>query len=147
MQTVEGEAEYDTAVFGPVGVSSLGAGKPSVTGVALYTNLLNAWSPLATAGNVRFTVSVLPALSAAFTVTDAVLASAVSGVPLITPVEALMLSPEGNPVALYPSMPDPPEGLIAVLSSSTFSDPGAVYVGAAGAVRSTASERVTVREV
>ena len=65
------------------------------------------------------------------------------GVPLIAPVVASMSSPDGRPVALYASIPLPPDGLIAVTASPTLSDPGAVYVGAVGAVRSTVRLRVT----
>ena len=60
-----------------------------------------------------------------------------SGVPPIAPVVALMLNPDGNPVALYLSIPDPPDGLIVAIASPTFSESGAVYVGAVGDVRST----------
>ena len=72
------------------------------------------------------TVSVLPAVSDAVIVAEAVLASAVSGVPPIAPVLEPMLNPDGSPVALYPSMPVPPVGLIAAIATPTFSDEGAV---------------------
>ena len=72
------------------------------------------------------TVPVLPAVSLTVTVASAVFASAVSGVPLIAPVPVSMLSPGGSPVALYSSMPMPPVGLIAVIATPTFSEPGAV---------------------
>ena len=42
----------------------------------------------------------LPAESVTVTVTAAVSASAVSGVPLMAPVPEWMVSPEGRPVAL-----------------------------------------------
>ena len=96
-----------------------------------------------TAGNVIETVSVLSAVSLTVTVATAVFAFAVFGVPLIAPVEVLMLNPDGSPVALYSSMSVPPEGLICVIVVPTFSDEGAVYVGAVGAVRSTVSVRST----
>ena len=72
------------------------------------------------------TVSVLPAVSDAVIVAEAVLASAVSGVPPIAPVPALTLNPDGSPVALYSSMPLPPEGVIAAIATPTLSDEGAV---------------------
>ena len=75
-----------------------------------------------TAGNTMSTVSVLPAVSDAVTVAVAVLEAAVSGVPLIAPVPEAMLSPDGRPAALYPSMPLPPEGVIAVIATPTCSD-------------------------
>ena len=75
-------------------------------------------------------------MSETVTVTDAVEVLAVSGVPPIAPVVESMLNPDGKPVALYLSIPDPPDGLIVVIASPTFSEPGAVYVGAVGAVRS-----------
>ena len=60
------------------------------------------------------------------TVTVAGSASAVSGVPPIAPVLALTLSPDGIPVALYASMPLPPERVIAVIATPTCSDEGTV---------------------
>ena len=71
-------------------------------------------------------MSVLPAVSRTVTVAMAVLTSAVSGVPLITPFPVSMLSPDGNPVAPYSSMPLPPDGLISAIDSPTCSDDGAV---------------------
>ena len=71
-------------------------------------------------------VAVLPAASLTVTVAEAVFASAVSGVPLIAPVEPSMASPVGSPVALYPSMPAPPDGFIAAIAWSTLSEVGAV---------------------
>ena len=71
-------------------------------------------------------VALLPAVSATVTVTEAVPASAVSGVPLIAPVPGSMLNPDGSPVALYSSMPAPPVGLMAAMASPTFNDDGAV---------------------
>ena len=81
---------------------------------------------MATAGNVIDTSAVLPAVSLTVTVASAVFASAASGVPPIAPVPVSMLSPGGSPVALYSSMPPPPDGLIAVIAAPTFSEPGAV---------------------
>ena len=52
-----------------------------------------------TAGKAIDAVAGLPAVSVTVTVASAVLASAVSGVPLITPVEVSMSSPGGRPVA------------------------------------------------
>ena len=46
-------------------------------------------------------------------------------------------------MALYTSMPLPPDALIAVIATPTLSDAGAVYVGAVGVVRSTVRVRVT----
>ena len=89
-----------------------------------------------TAGNVIDTSAVLPAASDTVTVALAVPASAVSGVPPITPVPASMLNPDGSPVALYSSMP-PPVGLIAVIAAidaPTCSEPDGVYVVPAGVV-------------
>ena len=86
-----------------------------------------------TAGNVMSTVSVSLEVSLTVTVAVAVFAFAVSGVPSITPVELLMLNPDGSPVALYALMLVPPEGFIGVIATPTFSDVGAVYVGAVGA--------------
>ena len=40
-------------------------------------------------------------------------------------------------------MPVPPVGFISSIAAPTFSDAGAVYVGAVGAVRSTVSVRIT----
>jgi hypothetical protein len=45
------------------------------------------------------TVAVLPAVSVTVTVASAVFASAVSGVPSMTPVPVSMPSPDGRPVA------------------------------------------------
>ena len=89
------------------------------------------------------TVAVLAAVSNTVTVTLAVPVAAASGVPLITPVPALMLNPVGSPEASYSLTPMLPVGLIAVIATPTFSEPGAVYVGASGAVRSMASVRST----
>ena len=65
-------------------------------------------------------------MSLTVTVASAVFASAVLGVPPITPVAAAMLSPGGSPVALYASMPMLPDGLIAVIATPTFSEAGTV---------------------
>ena len=89
------------------------------------------------------TVSVLLAVSDTVTVAVAVPVFAALGVPLITPVLELMLNPDGSPVALYPLMPLPPAGLIAVIRTPTFSELGAVYVGAVRAVE--AARTVTVK--
>ena len=59
---------------------------------------------MATAGNVIGTSPGLPAVSVTVTVALAVLSLAVSGVPVMTPVEPSMLSPEGSPVASYEAM-------------------------------------------
>ena len=72
------------------------------------------------------TSAVLPAVSLTVTVASAVLASPVSGVPLIAPVAVSMPSPGGSPVALYSSMPVPPVGLIAAIATPTCSEAGAV---------------------
>ena len=88
------------------------------------------------------TVSVLPAVSLTVTVTLAVLMSAVSGVPLITPVVASMLSPGGRPAASYPLMSAATtDGLISSMGSPTCAESGAVYVVPVGAVRSTGTVR------
>ena len=58
------------------------------------------------------------------------LAFAAVGVPLITPVPVSILNPGGSPVALNLLMAVPPAGLIGVILSPTFSEDGAVYVGA-----------------
>ena len=68
----------------------------------------------------------LPAASDAVTVAVAVLALAVSGAPPITPVPESIANPDGRPVTLYSSMPVPPDGLIAVIASPTFSELGTV---------------------
>ena len=47
-----------------------------------------------------------------------------------------MLNPVGSPEALYSLTPMAPVGLIVVIAAPTFSEPGAVYVGATGAVLS-----------
>ena len=54
---------------------------------------------MATAGKAIDTVAGLPAVSVTVTVALAVFASAVSGVPLTTPVPLSMPSPGGRPVA------------------------------------------------
>ena len=56
----------------------------------------------------------------------AVFASALSGVPLITPVPVLRVSPDGRPAALYSAMSMPPLGLMDVIASPTFRDAGAL---------------------
>ena len=71
---------------------------PKVTEAGPYWNPLSVWSPLSTAGKVIDTVSVLPAASLTVTVALAVLALAVSGVPLITPLVS-MASPDGRSAA------------------------------------------------
>ena len=48
---------------------------------------------------MTLTVAALPAASETVTVALAVPVAAVSGVPLIAPVEASMDSPDGSPVA------------------------------------------------
>ena len=98
---------------------------PNATEDALYWNPFSACSPLSTAGNVIVAVTVLPAASLTATVASTVPAAAASGVPLITPL-LLISSPDGRSVALYSSMPLPPEGLIALIASPTFKDAGAV---------------------
>ena len=125
VHTVSGAAEYDSAVRAPLGAVTVGAADPNVTEAALYSNPVSAWSPLATAGNVMSTVSVLPAVSDAVTVAVAVPAPAASGVPLIAPLPVSMPSPDGSPAAPYPSMPMPPLALISVIATPTFSDTGA----------------------
>ena len=55
------------------------------------------------------------------------LASAVSGVPLIAPVVLSMPSPGGRPVALYSAMSVAVVlGVMALTATPTFSDEGAV---------------------
>ena len=90
------------------------------------------------------TVAALPAVSFTVTLTLAVLALAMSGVPLMTPLPASMLNPDGSPGAPYSWMPKPTVGFIPAIATPTCNDEGAVYVGAVGTVRSTAS--VLVRE-
>ena len=104
----------------------MGAALPKVTEDALYWNPVSVWPPLSTAGNVIDTVAVLPASSLTVTVAIATFASAVSGVPLITPVPVSMSSPDGRSVALYSSMPPPPLGFMAVIASPTCNGEGAV---------------------
>ena len=142
VHTVNGVAKYDTVVSTPPGAVTVGAADPNATEDALYWNPVSVWSPLATAGNVIGTSAVLPTASLTVTVTSAVFASAASGVPPIAPVPVSRFNPDGSPVALYSSMPMPPEGFMTAIASPTFSVPGAVYVGAVGAVRSTVSVRV-----
>ena len=72
------------------------------------------------------TERVLVGVPDTVTVAVAVLVFAVLGVPLITPVLVSMLNPHGNPVALYLFMALPPEGLIGVIPTPTFSEEGAV---------------------
>ena len=82
-------------------------------------------------------------MSVTVTVALAVFASAVSGVPLMTPVPVSMPSPDGRPVAPYSAMSvSVVLGVMALTATPTCSDKGAVYV-AEGAVRSTARARVT----
>ena len=99
---------------------------PNATEEAPYWNPVSVWSPFATAGNAMSTVPVLPAVSLTVTVASAVFASAVSGVPPITPVPVSMFNPGGSPVALYSSMPMPSVGLIAAIATPTFSEAGTV---------------------
>ena len=70
-------------------------------------------------------VAVLPAASDTVIVTVAVFASALSGVPLITP-PASMPSPDGRSAAPYSAMSTPPLGLMDVIASPTFRDTGAL---------------------
>ena len=91
------------------------------------------------------TVAVLLAVSETVTVAFALLEFAVLGVPLITPVIELMLNPDGNPEALYPLMPLPPEGLIDVIRTPTFSERGGEYVGAVGVTSRVCADTVTVK--
>ena len=75
------------------------------------------------------TVSVLPAVSVTVTVTVAlaVFASAVSGVPLMTPVPVSMPSPGGRPVAPYLAMSvSVVLGVMAPMATPTCSDEGVV---------------------
>ena len=116
---------------------------PTVAVAALYSNPVSVCSPFPTAGNVMSTSAGFPAASVTVTVAFAVLLSAVSGVPLITPLPASMLSPPGSPLPPYAAMSLPPAGLIAAMATPTFSAVGAVYVGAVGATRSIVSVRCT----
>ena len=70
-----------------------------MTEALLYSNPLRVWSALSTAGKATSTVSVLPAASATVTVAVAAFASAVFGVPPITPVAPSMARPDGRPAA------------------------------------------------
>ena len=88
-------------------------------------------------------MSVLPALSRTVTVAVAAAADAAAGVPSIAPLAVSMLSPGGNPVAPYSSMPVPPEAVIRAIATPTLSEPGAVYAGGVGALRSTVRVRST----
>ena len=85
------------------------------------------------------TVAALPAVSFTVTLTLAVLALAVSGVPPMTPLPASMLNPDGSPGAPYSWMSAPPVGFISVSATPTRNDEGAAYVGATGPIRSTVS--------
>ena len=122
----------------------MGAAEPNATEETLYWNPVSVCSPLATAGNSIVTVAVLPAVSEAVTVTLAVSASAVSGVPSITPVPVSKLNPDGSSVAPYSALSLTPDGVIASIGSPTCSVAGTVYVGTVGAVRSTVNARCTV---
>ena len=68
---------------------------------------------------------MLPAASDTVIVAVAVFASALSGVPLITP-PASITSPDGRPAALYSAMSTPPLGFMDVIASPTFRDAGAL---------------------
>ena len=54
------------------------------------------------------------------------LALAVSGVPLISPLVSSMLNPDGRSAVLYSPMSLPPEGLMGLIAAPTCSDAGAV---------------------
>ena len=82
-----------------MGAVSVGAASVSSTEALLYANPLRICSPLATAGKAIPAVASLPASSATVTVAVLADASAVSGVPAMTPLDASMLSPDGRPVA------------------------------------------------
>ena len=110
----------------PSGAVTLGAAAPYFTRDAPYWNPLSACSPFATAEKVIDTSSVLPAASLTVTSAVAVLESAVSGVPLITPVPVLRVNPDGRAVALYWSMSTPPLGFMALIASPTCNDDGAL---------------------
>ena len=71
-------------------------------------------------------VAVLPAASDTVIVAVAVFASALSGVPPITPEVGSIPSPGGRPVAPYSSTSTPPLGFMDVIASPTFRDPGAL---------------------
>ena len=78
-------------------------------------------------GKVIDTSAGLPAVSVTVTVALAVVASAVSGVPLMAPVPEWMVSPEGSPVALYDAMSvSAVVGVTALMATPTLSDAGAV---------------------
>ena len=73
------------------------------------------------------TVSVLPAVSVTVTVALAVFASAVSGVPLTTPVPVSMPSHGGRPAAPYSAMSVAVVlGVMPPMATPTCSVPGAV---------------------
>ena len=110
----------------PDGAVTLGTEvDPSVTVEALYWNPLSVWSPLPTAGKLIDTAAVLPARSLTVICAVAVLALAVSGVPLISPFVS-MLNPDGKSATPYSSMSAPPLGLMGLIASPTFSDAGTV---------------------
>ena len=81
---------------------------------------------MSTAGKLIVVVAVLPAVSPTVTLAVAGLASAASGVPLITPLPVLRINPDGSPVAPYSSMPTPPVGFMGVMATPTFKATGAV---------------------
>ena len=69
---------------------------------------------------------MLPAASPTVTVAVAAFASALSGVPPITPVPVLRVNPDGRPAAPYSATSMPPLGLMDVIASPTFRDAGAL---------------------
>ena len=92
----------------------------------LYSNPVSVCVPFATTGNVTETSSVLPASSVIVTVAAAVLALAMSGVPVMVPSSVSMLRPDGSPAAPYSSTSvDGLPGAMSVISSPTVSDAGA----------------------
>ena len=82
-----------------VGALRVGGVALRATEVALYLNPLRSCLPLATAGKVTLAAVALSALSVAVTVAPWVLVLAVSGVPLMAPLAALMVSPGGRSAA------------------------------------------------
>ena len=137
-------AKAPLARFGAAARSSSNVITSSAPSAAAELTTGGTVSRGSTAGKTSATSAALPAASLTVTVTSDTFASAVSGVPLMTPVPVSMTRPDGRPVAPYPAMSaPPPTGLIAVIASPTRSDDGAVYAGAAGATRSTPRETST----